>query len=66
MLPEGLWAHAAASCASGLVATTVSTPADVIKTRLMGQDPHKPDYKGAVDCLVKSVRQEGILALYKG
>ncbi len=65
-LPDGLPAHAAASCASGLVATAVSTPADVIKTRLMGQDAARPLYSGPVDCLIKSVRQEGSLALYKG
>ena len=68
LFPDGLAAHAASSCASGLVATIVSTPADVIKTRLMGQDPSAvpPLYRGAVDCLVKSVRNEGVMALYKG
>lgn len=66
MIPDGVATHAAASCASGLVATTVSTPADVVKTRLMGQDPSRPQYRGAIDCLVRSVRQEGVMSLYKG
>lgn len=40
--------------------------ADVIKTRMMGQDAAKPMYSGSLDCLVKSVRQEGFWTLYKG
>jgi solute carrier family 25 protein 34/35 len=41
----------------------------VIATRLYNQPMEKGVgklYKGAVDCLVKSVQAEGIMALYKG
>ncbi|GAX79946.1 hypothetical protein CEUSTIGMA_g7385.t1 [Chlamydomonas eustigma] len=65
-LPDGVAVHAASSCVSGFVATVLSTPADVIKTRLMSQDMKQPMYRGAMDCLLQSVRREGILSLYKG
>ncbi len=40
------------SVCSGLVAASLGTPADVIKTRIM----NNPDlYKGTIDCIQKSV-----------
>lgn len=53
---------------SGLCAGTgvavVMSPPDVIMTRMYNQ---KGDlYRGVLDCFVKTVRSEGILALYKG
>lgn len=41
----------------------VSTPADVIKTRIMTQDPLHPKYSGMMDCAAKTVRAEGMGAL---
>ena len=46
------------------VASVVSCPVDVIKTRMMNQQ--NAMYKSSLDCLVKSVKAEGVLALYKG
>ncbi|XP_026317549.1 mitochondrial uncoupling protein 4 isoform X2 [Hyposmocoma kahamanoa] len=48
----------------------LGTPADVLKTRLMNQ-PVGPDgrgtlYRGMMDCLQQSVKNEGVLSLYKG
>lgn len=43
----------------------VTTPLDVIKTRLMTQGLSS-QYKGLLDCGVKVVRNEGALALFKG
>eukprot|EP00798_Chlamydomonas_sp_ICE-L_P012224 gene12224-15357_t len=63
---DNLGTHVAASVASGLVASLVSTPADVVKTRIMNQDPMKPMYKSSLDCLKKSIQAEGVAALYKG
>ncbi|KAK7112433.1 mitochondrial uncoupling protein 4-like isoform X1 [Littorina saxatilis] len=61
--------HSLASVCSGLVAALMGTPADVVKTRVMNQ-PTKDGkgllYKGSIDCLVKTVKKEGFLALYKG
>ncbi|XP_050671089.1 mitochondrial uncoupling protein 4 [Leptidea sinapis] len=62
--------HSAAAFTAGFVAAVVGTPADVLKTRLMNQ-PVGPDgrgtlYRGMIDCLQQSVRNEGLLSLYKG
>eukprot|EP00794_Sanderia_malayensis_P011936 gene11936-13172_t len=55
--------HALSSVCSGLVAASLGTPADVIKTRIM----NNPDlYKGTIDCFQKSVKHEGFFSLYKG
>ena len=47
------------SICSGLVAATLGTPADVIKTRIM----NNPDlYKGTIDCFKKSVSLKSLFA----
>lgn len=58
------------SCCSGIVAAILSSPADLVKARVMNQ-PHDEKgralvYKSSVDCLVKTVKNEGFFALYKG
>ncbi|XP_044253546.1 mitochondrial uncoupling protein 4 [Tribolium madens] len=62
--------HCLASSMAGLVAALMGTPADVIKTRVMNQpmDEHGKGllYKSSIDCLKKSVKNEGFGALYKG
>ncbi|OWR53634.1 putative mitochondrial brown fat uncoupling protein, partial [Danaus plexippus plexippus] len=62
--------HAAAAFAAGFVAAVMGTPADVIKTRLMNQpvgaDGRGTLYRGMIDCLQQSVKNEGVLSLYKG
>ncbi|KAI5651995.1 mitochondrial carrier protein domain-containing protein [Phthorimaea operculella] len=62
--------HALAAFTAGFVAAVLGTPADVLKTRLMNQ-PVGPDgrgklYRGMIDCLQQSVKNEGIFSLYKG
>lgn len=62
--------HAMAAFTAGFVAAVLGTPADVLKTRLMNQ-PVGPDgrgliYRGMIDCLQQSVKNEGVFALYKG
>ncbi|PIK37385.1 putative mitochondrial uncoupling protein 4 [Apostichopus japonicus] len=63
-------AHFLQDSCSGLVAASLSTPADVVKTRVMNQPIGKDGrgllYKSSIDCLLKSVRQEGFFSLYKG
>lgn len=71
---DNIIAHTLASVMSGLVATTLSCPADVVKTRMMTQSTTRRinirgetlKYKNSFDCLVKTVQFEGIRALWKG
>jgi solute carrier family 25 oxoglutarate transporter 11 len=69
LMRDGLMTHVTASFAAGFVASVASNPVDVIKTRVMNmkvQAGVAPPYKGAVDCALKTVKAEGIMALYKG
>ncbi|KAL4858475.1 Mitochondrial uncoupling protein 3 [Chlorella vulgaris] len=63
---DNVWAHAASSVCSGLAATVISTPADVVKTRLMNQEPHNPAYRGMLHCFTATLRAEGWRGLYAG
>ncbi|KAM3359020.1 mitochondrial uncoupling protein 3 [Capsicum galapagoense] len=66
---DNIYAHTLSSIMSGLAATTLSCPADVIKTRMMNQAADKQGnykYRNSYDCLVKTVRVEGLKALWKG
>jgi solute carrier family 25 uncoupling protein 27 len=66
---DSVYAHTLASIMSGLAATSLSCPADVVKTRMMNQAVKKEGnvlYSSSYDCLVKTVKVEGIRALWKG
>lgn len=66
---DNIFAHTLASIMSGLSATALSCPADVVKTRMMNQATNKDGkamYLSSYDCLVKTVKFEGIKALWKG
>ena len=70
-LPDGPLAHFAASGVAGTVSATVSTPLDVVKTRLMAQAGGVEtagviQYTGVLDCCVRMPRIEGVSSLYKG
>ncbi|XP_064196307.1 mitochondrial uncoupling protein 4 isoform X1 [Anguilla rostrata] len=69
-LKDNSLCHALASTCSGLVAATMGTPADVVKTRIMNQPRDSNGrgilYKSSTDCLMKSVKGEGLRSLYKG
>merc|ERR1719331_896801 len=70
MFTEGLPLVIATAFVSGFVATGVSSPFDVVKSRVMGQ-PLNADgtgklYGGMVDCFVKSAKNEGPMSLYNG
>mmetsp|Transcript_18595 Transcript_18595/g.18834 ORF Transcript_18595/g.18834 Transcript_18595/m.18834 type:complete len:337 (+) Transcript_18595:74-1084(+) len=55
---------------SSFCANIVANPFDVIKSRIQNQqvsaDTGVLKYNGSIDCLKKSVQQEGIMVLYKG
>ncbi|KAK8797204.1 hypothetical protein WA158_004414 [Blastocystis sp. Blastoise] len=55
-----------ASLISGVLCTLVASPFDVVKTRLVNQHYGKELYKGSWDCFVKTLRTEGVSALFKG
>lgn len=63
---ETLTAQVIGSCLSGFVSAVVSTPFDVIRTRMMNYAKTTSPYKGSMDCATQTVRHEGILALYRG
>ncbi|GJQ72140.1 hypothetical protein Trydic_g3234 [Trypoxylus dichotomus] len=62
--------HIVTSLCSGLVATVIGAPADVVMTRTFHQRYSTTGeslvYASAWDTVKKSVRNEGILSLYKG
>nr|XP_033809341.1 solute carrier family 25 member 47 [Geotrypetes seraphini] len=51
---------------AGMLAWTVATPMDVIKSRLQADGASRPKYRGVIHCLKTSVRQEGVKVLFKG
>ena len=64
LMKDGPALHLTASTISGLGVAVVMNPWDVILTRIYNQKGYL--YKGPIDCLVKTVRIEGVTALYKG
>jgi solute carrier family 25 oxoglutarate transporter 11 len=71
-LPDQASTHLVAAFGSGLCATIISLPFDIAKTRLQktvvteaGAKP-APLYAGMFDCIAKTAKAEGPLALWKG
>ncbi|KAH8377798.1 hypothetical protein KR093_007174, partial [Drosophila rubida] len=68
--PDSRIVQFVAAMTAGLCGALLSTPADVIKSRIMNQPTDENGrglhYKGMIDCFTKTVRDEGFLALYKG
>eukprot|EP00939_MAST-03C_sp_MAST-3C-sp1_P000456 g456.t1 len=65
-LGDNFFAHIGASGVAGFASACVSTPADVVKTRLMNQAGGAQQYKGMLDCIKTVYLSEGFFALYKG
>lgn len=67
---DSMLTHGMSSVCAGLAAATLGTPADVIKARVMNQPVDELGrgkyYSGILDCLMKSIRTEGLMSLYKG
>ena len=63
-MEDGTPTHLLSGLGAGFVACCVGSPVDVIKSRVMGDSIGK--YKGFADCVVQTVKQEGMLAFYKG
>jgi len=66
-MKDNIWCYLVSSVCSGFMATVCGSPADVIKTRMMNANKTKGQaYKGVIDCITRTVKDEGILAFYKG
>jgi solute carrier family 25 (mitochondrial S-adenosylmethionine transporter), member 26 len=64
-----LWENALLGSIAGGVAAAVTTPLDVVKTRLMtqaGSTGGADRYKGWVDAFRRIPREEGVGALFRG
>lgn len=51
---------------AGFFMTCTVSPADNLRTRLMNQPTDKKIYDGFTDCLVKTVKSDGVLSLWRG
>jgi len=69
-LNEGLNLHFTTACCAGFIAAFACNPFDVAKSRVMNQpvDPNGKGtlYKNMLDCFTKTIRYEGVRALWKG
>ncbi|KAF9914726.1 Mitochondrial oxaloacetate carrier protein [Lobosporangium transversale] len=71
-LENGALCHALSSLISGFFLCIVMNPFDIISTRMYNQAPDPITgrggmlYKSPLDCAVKTVKAEGVRALYKG
>jgi len=51
---------------AGFFMTCTVAPFDMLRTKLMNQPPDAKLYNGFADCLVKSVKADGVLGLWRG
>lgn len=56
------WKSGIAGVLSGSVAAALTTPLDVVKTRLMVAN----NYKGTLDCMLSIAKAEGVQGLFAG
>jgi len=61
-LKDGVGLHVISSTFAGAIATTVSSPVDVIRSRIMSKSEPRP----FLEVLRKLLRQDGIRSLFKG
>ncbi|QPG75799.1 hypothetical protein FOA43_003161 [Brettanomyces nanus] len=63
---ETSFIHLLAGLNAGIVTSTATNPIWLIKTRLQLDKATKKEYKNSIDCLRKTIKNEGFFALYKG
>eukprot|EP01114_Cavostelium_apophysatum_P021819 TRINITY_DN7711_c0_g1_i1.p1 TRINITY_DN7711_c0_g1~~TRINITY_DN7711_c0_g1_i1.p1 ORF type:complete len:317 (-),score=55.65 TRINITY_DN7711_c0_g1_i1:628-1578(-) len=68
MQSDNISTHIVASMIAGFNAAVITSPVDVIKSRIMNDKTTEgaPKYKNTYDCFVKIIRSEGLIGLYKG
>ncbi|GIL56239.1 hypothetical protein Vafri_11674 [Volvox africanus] len=63
-LKDNVGTHLLAGLGAGFFAVCIGSPVDVVKSRIMGDRAGR--FSGVLDCFVKTAREEGMLAFYKG
>ena len=63
-MKEGPALHLASSAASGFVVCVFMHPPDTVMSRMYNQSGNL--YSGAMDCVIRTIKTEGVLAMYKG
>eukprot|EP00195_Chlamydomonas_chlamydogama_P013027 CAMPEP_0202900304 /NCGR_PEP_ID=MMETSP1392-20130828/10982_1 /ASSEMBLY_ACC=CAM_ASM_000868 /TAXON_ID=225041 /ORGANISM="Chlamydomonas chlamydogama, Strain SAG 11-48b" /LENGTH=277 /DNA_ID=CAMNT_0049586673 /DNA_START=151 /DNA_END=984 /DNA_ORIENTATION=+ len=61
---DNIVTHLVAGLGAGFFAVCIGSPVDVVKSRVMGDRVGR--FNGVLDCFVKTAREEGIFAFYKG
>jgi solute carrier family 25 uncoupling protein 8/9 len=64
LMREGIPCHVVCATLAGCTAVVFGSPVDVLKTRIMNSPTGM--YSNPVDCAIKTMRNEGPLAFYKG
>ncbi len=64
LLSDSVPCHFMSAAAAGFIATVVSSPVDVVKTRFMNSP--QGTYSGAVNCATRMYKEGGFRAFYKG
>jgi len=64
LVDDNVFCHILSGLGAGLCACIVGSPVDVVKSRVMGDSVGM--YSGTVDCFVKTMKNDGIMAFYKG
>jgi solute carrier family 25 uncoupling protein 8/9 len=62
-VPDTVMLHFICAFMAGFTACCVGSPFDVVKTRMMNKAIH---YTGFLDCVVKTMKNDGPLAFYAG
>lgn len=60
---DSVFTHLLSAVGAGFIAVCVGSPVDVVKSRMMG---NSQAYTGTIDCFVKTLRNDGLAAFYKG
>ncbi|ONK67689.1 uncharacterized protein A4U43_C05F2710 [Asparagus officinalis] len=59
---DNVFTHLLSGLGAGFFAVCIGSPVDVVKSRMMGDSA----YKSTLDCFVKTMKNDGPLAFYKG
>lgn len=64
LVDDNVFCHILSGLGAGMCACIVGSPVDVVKSRVMGDSVGM--YSGTVDCFIKTMKNDGIMAFYKG